>query len=63
MDIPVKHTKCNYWHTGEYDIVKLNIPLIKDSHGTKSAKVSIEVVRHGKRNILVEEIEYELRDA
>ena len=63
VDIPVKNTKCYYWHTCEHDIVQLDVPLIEDCHGAEPAEVGKKIVRHRQRNILVEKVEDEIGDA
>ena len=60
MNIPVEDAQRNDWRGRERNIVQLDIPFVKDSHGAKSAEVSKEVVRHRQRHVLVKEVEDEV---
>ena len=62
MDIPVENGHDNHGQTCEYDIIQLDVPFVKDGHGTESTPVGVEVVRHSQHYVLVEEVQNELCD-
>ena len=57
MDIPIEDTQRNDWRGRERNIVQLDIPFVKNGHGTESAEVSEEIVRHRQCHVLVKEVE------
>ena len=59
VDIPIKDTKKDDWQGGEYDVIKLNVPFVKDCHCAEPTKVGIKVLWHSQSYILVEEIQDE----
>jgi len=61
VDIPVKDTKQDDWQGCEHDVVKLNVPFVKDCHCAEPAEVGIKVLWHSQSYILVEEIQDERR--
>ena len=56
MNIPVKNAEENDGQTSEDDVIQLDVPLVEDSHRTKSTEVGIIVVRKSQCHILVEEV-------